>query len=63
MHTDRELQDQIMTALGWEPDIDLAHIGVSVNKGVATLEGVVATLPEKAAAEDAVRHDRLLVAP
>jgi osmotically-inducible protein OsmY len=56
MHTDRELQDQIMTALGWEPDIDLAHIGVSVNKGVVTLEGVVATLLEKAAAEDAARH-------
>jgi osmotically-inducible protein OsmY len=56
MHTDRELQVQIMTALGWEPDIDLAHIGVSVNKGVVTLEGVVATLLEKAAAEDAARH-------
>jgi osmotically-inducible protein OsmY len=56
MHTDRELQDQIMTALGWEPDIDLAHIGVSVNKGVVTLEGVVATSLEKAAAEDAARH-------
>jgi osmotically-inducible protein OsmY len=56
MHTDRELQEQVMTALGWEPDIDLAHIGVSVNKGVVTLEGVVATLVEKAAAEDAARH-------
>jgi osmotically-inducible protein OsmY len=56
MHTDRELQEQVMTALGWEPDIDVAHIGVSVNNGIATLEGVVATLLEKAAAADAARH-------
>jgi osmotically-inducible protein OsmY len=56
MHTDRELQEQIMTALSWEPDLDVAHIGVSVNKGVVTLEGVVATWLEKAAAEDAAQH-------
>ena len=55
MQTDRTLQEQILTVLDQEPDIDVAHIGVRVNKGVVTLEGVVATLLEKAAAEDAAQ--------
>jgi len=56
MHTDRALQDEILAALEWEPGIDVAHIGVTVNTGVVTLEGVVPTLLEKSAAEAAARH-------
>jgi osmotically-inducible protein OsmY len=56
MHTDRELQEQIVAALDREPGIDVAHIGVTVNKGIATLEGEVATLPHKSAVEATTRR-------
>ena len=56
MHTDRELQEQILTALDQEPDLDVSHIGVTVNEGIATLVGEVATLPQKSAAEATTRH-------
>ncbi len=56
MHTDRELQEQIVMALDQEPDLDVAHIGVTVHKGVATLAGEVATGPQKSAAEETTRH-------
>jgi osmotically-inducible protein OsmY len=49
--TDRELQEHIQHALDWEPSIDTADIGVSVDKGVVTLRGDVKTYSEKAAAE------------
>jgi osmotically-inducible protein OsmY len=56
MHTDRELQDLILTALDQEPDVDVAHIGVTVSRGIATLAGEVATLRQKAAAEETTRQ-------
>jgi len=56
MHTDKDLQQQIVTALDQEPDIDVAHIGVSVYKGIAVLEGQVATLLERCDAEAAALH-------
>lgn len=49
--TDRELQTHIQNALDWDPSVDAARIGVSVEDGVATLRGAVATYTEKLAAE------------
>ena len=49
--TDRELQEHVQKALDWEPSIDAADIGVSVDNGVVTLRGDVKTYSEKAAAE------------
>ncbi len=49
--TDRELQEHVQQALDWEPSIDAAEIGVSVDDGVVTLRGDVKTYAEKAAAE------------
>ena len=49
--TDRELQDDIQHALDWEPSVDAAEIGVSVDSGVVTLRGDVKSYSEKAAAE------------
>jgi osmotically-inducible protein OsmY len=49
--TDRELQEHVQRALDWEPSIDAADIGVSVDNGVVTLRGDVKTYSEKAAAE------------
>ena len=49
--TDRELQRHVDDALGWEPSFDAADIGVSVDNGVVTLRGDVATYAAKSAAE------------
>jgi osmotically-inducible protein OsmY len=49
--TDRELQEHVQNALDWEPSIDAAEIGVSVDSGVVTLRGDVKSYAEKAAAE------------
>jgi osmotically-inducible protein OsmY len=49
--TDRHLQEQVQNALDWEPSVDAADIGVSVENGVVTLRGDVKTYAEKAAAE------------
>ena len=40
MTTNRGLQEQILAALEWEPGVDAAGIGVSVNDGVVTLQGI-----------------------
>jgi osmotically-inducible protein OsmY len=49
--TDRELQEHVQKALDWEPSIDAADIGVSVDSGVVTLRGDVKTYSERATAE------------
>jgi osmotically-inducible protein OsmY len=49
--TDRDLQQHVQDALDWDPSIDAADIGVSVEGGVVTLRGDVKTYSERAAAE------------
>lgn len=49
--TDRELQEHVQNALDWEPSVDAAEIGVSVDRGVVTLRGDIKSYAEKAAAE------------
>jgi osmotically-inducible protein OsmY len=49
--TDRELQRHVEDALAWEPSVDAADIGVSVDNGVVTLRGDVSTYAAKNAAE------------
>jgi len=49
--TDREIQEHVQNALDWEPSIDAADIGVSVEHGVVTLRGDVRSFSEKATAE------------
>ena len=49
--TDVQLQDNVEAALDWEPSVDPADIGVTVEDGVVTLRGDVHTFSEKAAAE------------
>jgi osmotically-inducible protein OsmY len=56
MTTDRELQEQVLSALEWEPGVDAAHIGVSVDAGVVTLQGVVTTYFQKIVAERTARR-------
>ena len=49
--TDRELQQDVLRELEWEPTVQAAHIGVSVKDGVVTLSGYVPSYAEKYAAE------------
>ena len=56
MKTDREIQEQVLAALEWEPGVHAAHIGVSVSNGVATLHGFVTSLREKHLAERITRR-------
>ena len=58
MNTDRQVQDDVLAALEWEPGVRAEHVGVSVNAGVVTLEGSVTTLREKYLAERTARDVR-----
>lgn len=49
--TDKQLQDNVLAALDWDPSIDAADIGVTVESGVVALRGDISTFAEKAAAE------------
>lgn len=50
------LRQKIVDELEFDPTLDAAHIGVSVDDGVATLTGHVESYAEKAAAIAAVRR-------
>jgi osmotically-inducible protein OsmY len=49
--SDKDLQQLVQDALDWEPSIDPAHIRVSAENGIVTLNGDVRTYSEKAMAE------------
>lgn len=55
MKTDVELQREILAELAWQPNVNPAHIGVTVKDGVVTLAGHVPSYSEKYAAERAVK--------
>jgi len=56
MRTDTELQRGVMEALAWEPSIDAAGIGVSVESGIVMLGGMVKSLPQKWTAVRVAQH-------
>lgn len=56
MKSDIELQRDVLDELEWEPSLDSAEIGVTVDDGVVTLEGRVSSFPEKLAAERAAQR-------
>lgn len=49
--SNHELQQHVLDALDWEPGVDAAGIGVSVDNGVVTLRGDVRTYTERQIAE------------
>jgi len=51
---DKELRQNVIDELDFEPSIDSSDIGVAVEKGVVTLTGHVPTYTQKLAAERAV---------
>jgi osmotically-inducible protein OsmY len=49
--TNRELKEEILNALDWEPSIDVGEIDVTVDANVVTLSGRVGSYAQKLAAE------------
>ena len=56
MKSDSQLQLDVLEELRWEPGIDHEKIGVSVNKGVVALSGIVSSYSEKLLAESTARR-------
>jgi osmotically-inducible protein OsmY len=56
MKTDLQLKQDIEEELLWDPKVNAAQIGVSVDKGAVSLLGAVDTYAEKWAAEDATKR-------
>jgi osmotically-inducible protein OsmY len=56
MKTDKQLQQDVIAELSWEPSVNAAHIGVEVSNGVVTLAGHVTNYAEKFNAERAVQR-------
>jgi osmotically-inducible protein OsmY len=54
--TDGQLKQDIEQELRWEPKLNAAQIGVSVDRGIVSLLGAVDTYAEKWAAEDAIKR-------
>jgi len=55
MKTDKQLKDDILAELRWEPSVSAEQVGVEVKDGVVTLAGHVNSFVEKWAAEEAVK--------
>jgi osmotically-inducible protein OsmY len=49
--TDKELQQHVRNALDWEPSVDVADVGVTVDHGIVTLRGDIRSFTEKMTAE------------
>lgn len=54
--TDSQLKQDIETELRWDPRVNAAQIGVTVDKGAVSLLGAVDTYAQKWAAEDATKR-------
>src|SRR5271169_3889241 len=53
---DRQLQQEVLDELDFDPSIDAAHVGVAADNGVVTLTGHVFSYAEKLAVEQAARR-------
>lgn len=56
MMEDRVLKKLVEAELDWEPSIDAADVGMTVEKGIVTLTGHVPTFAQKAVAEAVVKR-------
>ena len=56
MSDDRMLQQRVIDELAFDPMVDAAHVGVSAQDGIVTLNGHVKTYAAKFAAERAARR-------
>lgn len=56
MKTDKQIQQDVLAELSWEPSVNAAHIGVEVSNGIVTLAGHVNSYTEKFNAETATQR-------
>lgn len=56
MKSDEAIQRDVQQALKWQPELNVASIGVAVQNGIVTLSGTVSEYGEKKAAEQAVKY-------
>ncbi len=56
MKNNAELQKDVQDAIKWQPLLNAAEIGVTVNDGVVTLTGVVDSYSKKSEVEDAAKN-------
>jgi len=56
MEQNKELQLKVLQELDWDPRINAANIGVTVEDGIVTLSGDVSSYFEKVAAEQVVKR-------
>jgi osmotically-inducible protein OsmY len=54
--TDNQLKQDVENELRWDPKVNAAQVGVSVNTGAVSLLGAVDTYAEKWAAQDATKR-------
>jgi osmotically-inducible protein OsmY len=54
--TDGQVKQDIEQELRWDPKLNAAQIGVSVDRGIVSLAGAVDTYAEKWRAEDAIKR-------
>jgi osmotically-inducible protein OsmY len=54
--SDKELRDNVLNELDWEPSIDAGAVGVTAADGVVTLSGRVPTYSQKLKAETVARR-------
>src|SRR5579862_475587 len=56
MKSDKQIQQDVIAELSWEPSVNAAHIGVEVADGIVTLAGHVGSYMEKLNAERATQR-------
>lgn len=56
LRSDRELQQDVIEELQWEPSLEASRIGVAADHGVITLTGHVVSYPARIKAERAARR-------
>ena len=56
MKTDKQVQQDVIAELSWEPSVNAAQIGVEVQDGIVTLAGHVSSYAEKWNAERAAQR-------
>ena len=56
LHTDEEIQRDVLAEFQWDARIRPTDIGVAVKDGIVTLTGRVDSYVKKVAAEDAAHH-------
>lgn len=58
VHSDADIQQDVLEELGWDPHVTVSDIGVSVKEGVVTLTGIVESYLVRLAAQNAALRVR-----